>query len=113
MQFIWRASDQVGKHPIANLSEGSIKPGDTVYAITPEKKLKVNGRWQTTKNPAVMRLVVTSVCFFKLSGDDATIQAFIDCFRKDIGIYQRISVDDCYLTEEAAKEALEMRGAAR
>lgn len=102
-------STQTGIYPVAELSEGSIKPGDTVYAIAPEKKLNAKGRWQTTRNPAVIRLVVTSVCF-EPSDNDATLQAFIDGFREDNSNYQRISVDDCYLTEEAAKEALEMWG---
>lgn len=106
------ASAQVGKHPIANLSEGSIKPGDTVYAIALEKKLNASGRWQSTRNPAVMRLIVTSV-YFEPSDDGATLQAFIDGFREDNSNYQRISADDCYLSENVAEKALEMWGAAR
>lgn len=93
------ASDQAS----AVLTAGSVKPGDTVYAVVQEKKLNSLGRWITTKNFAVKSILVMSITI-EPDALEATLNGYEESADGPVSYTEKVK--NCYMSVEAANNAL-------
>jgi hypothetical protein len=93
-------------HAHAVLSQTSVKPGDTVYAIVQDKKLNTLYRWITTKNLVVKPLRVLSITVEE-NAEETALYGYEESVHGTV--FYTVQLVNCFISEAAANDELNAR----